>query len=169
MPLSNLSSMTRSAPRHKTSEFWRLSECEAPGAAISTPVPSRAVDWGEARKLLGSGSWMFSTPVLLTALSSIDQFVIGSVMGVASVAHYFVPMSLVQKEPRPSRWRRADSVPRMSSCLAMRLPGHNLPDRGVHQSCVFRSWLFVFRGLALAHSGADQPSARFLQQSDRPS
>jgi hypothetical protein len=48
-------------------------------------------------------------------------------------------------------------------------PGHNLPDRGVHQSCVFRSWLFVFRGLALAHSGADQPGARFPQQSDQPS
>jgi hypothetical protein len=48
--------------------------------------------------------------VLLTTLSSVDQFVIGSVMGVASVSHYFVPMSLVQRSLAHPDGARADSV-----------------------------------------------------------
>ena len=38
---------------------------------------------------------MFATNVIYPALASADQFIIGSVMGVASVAHYAVPMGLV--------------------------------------------------------------------------
>jgi O-antigen/teichoic acid export membrane protein len=45
--------------------------------------------------LLGYGGWMFATNVIYPALASADQFIIGSVMGVASVAHYAVPMGLV--------------------------------------------------------------------------
>ena len=64
---------------------------------LEGPFSLRAVDWGEARKLLGYGGWMFATNVLYPALASADQFIIGSVMGVASVAHYGVPMNLVQR------------------------------------------------------------------------
>jgi O-antigen/teichoic acid export membrane protein len=64
---------------------------------LEGPFSLRAIDWGEARKLLGYGGWMFATNVLYPALASADQFVIGSVMGVAAVAHYAVPMSLVQR------------------------------------------------------------------------
>ena len=64
---------------------------------LEGPFSLRAIDWGEARKLLNYGGWMFATQVIYPALASADQFVIGSVMGVAAVAHYAVPMSLVQR------------------------------------------------------------------------
>ena len=64
---------------------------------LEGPFSLRAIDWEEARKLLGYGGWMFATNVFYPALASADQFVIGSVMGVASVAHYAVPMSLVAR------------------------------------------------------------------------
>jgi O-antigen/teichoic acid export membrane protein len=62
---------------------------------LEGPFSLRAIDWAEARKLLGYGGWMFATNVIYPALASADQFIIGSVMGVASVAHYAVPMGLV--------------------------------------------------------------------------
>ena len=79
------------------------------------PFALRTVDWGEARKLLGYGGWMFATQVLYPALASADQFIIGSVMGVAAVAHYAVPMSLVQRSAAiPTAFGRT-LFPRMSS------------------------------------------------------
>ncbi len=79
------------------------------------PFALRTVDWGEARKLLGYGGWMFATQVLYPALASADQFVIGSVIGVAAVAHYAVPMSLVQRSAAiPVAFGRT-LFPRMSS------------------------------------------------------
>jgi O-antigen/teichoic acid export membrane protein len=64
---------------------------------LEGPFSLRAIDLGEARKLLGYGGWMFATNVFYPALASADQFVIGSAMGVASVAHFAVPMGLVQR------------------------------------------------------------------------
>jgi O-antigen/teichoic acid export membrane protein len=82
---------------------------------LEGPFSLRAVDLGEARKLLGYGGWMFATNVLYPALASADQFVIGSVMGVAAVAHYAVPMSLVQRSAAiPAAFGRT-LFPRMSS------------------------------------------------------
>jgi O-antigen/teichoic acid export membrane protein len=82
---------------------------------LEGPFSLRAVDLYEARKLLGYGGWMFSTSVVLTALASADQFVIGSVMGVASVAHYSVPMSLVQRSVAIPMALGRTLFPRMSS------------------------------------------------------
>jgi O-antigen/teichoic acid export membrane protein len=82
---------------------------------LEGPFSLRAVDWAEARKLLGYGGWMFATNVLYPALASADQFVIGSVLGVASVAHYGVPMNLVQRSAAiPVAFGRT-LFPRMSS------------------------------------------------------
>jgi O-antigen/teichoic acid export membrane protein len=82
---------------------------------LEGPFSLRAIDWGEARKLLGYGGWMFATNVLYPALASADQFVIGSLMGVASVAHYAVPMGLVQRSVAiPVAFGRT-LFPRMSS------------------------------------------------------
>ena len=82
---------------------------------LEGPFSLRAIDWGEARKLLGYGGWMFATNVLYPALASADQFVIGSVMGVTAVAHYAVPMSLVQRSVAvPVAFGRT-LFPRMSS------------------------------------------------------
>src|SRR5277367_2679964 len=85
---------------------------------LEGPFSLRAVDWGEARKLLGYGGWMFATNVFYPALASADQFVIGSVMGVASVAHYAVPMGLVQRSVALPIALGRTLFPRMSS-----LPG----------------------------------------------
>jgi hypothetical protein len=43
---------------------------------LEGPFSLRAVDWGEARKLLGYGGWMFATNVVYPALASADQFII---------------------------------------------------------------------------------------------
>ena len=82
---------------------------------LEGPFSLRAIDWGEARKLLGYGGWMFATQVIYPALASADQFIIGSVMGVAAVAHYAVPMSLIQRSASiPVAFGRT-VFPRMSS------------------------------------------------------
>jgi O-antigen/teichoic acid export membrane protein len=82
---------------------------------LEGPFSLRAIDWAEARKLLGYGGWMFATQVLYPALASADQFIIGSVMGVAAVAHYAVPMGLVQRSAAiPTAFGRT-LFPRMSS------------------------------------------------------
>jgi O-antigen/teichoic acid export membrane protein len=82
---------------------------------LEGPFSLRAIDWGEARKLLGYGGWMFAINVVYPALASADQFVIGSVMGVAAVAHYAVPMSLIQRSAAvPVAFGRT-LFPRMSS------------------------------------------------------
>jgi O-antigen/teichoic acid export membrane protein len=85
---------------------------------LEGPFSLRAIDRGEARKLLGYGGWMFATNVFYPALASADQFVIGSVMGVASVAHYAVPMGLVQRSVAVPIALGRTLFPRMSS-----LPG----------------------------------------------
>ena len=82
---------------------------------LEGPFSLRTVDWGEARKLLNYGGWMFATQVIYPALASADQFIIGSVMGVASVAHYAVPMNLIQRSAAiPIAFGRT-LFPRMSS------------------------------------------------------
>ena len=82
---------------------------------LEGPFSLRAIDWGEARKLLGYGSWMFATNVINPALGSADQFIIGSVIGVTAVAHYAVPMNLVLRSGAiPWAFGRT-FFPRMSS------------------------------------------------------
>ncbi|MDQ6702146.1 MAG: flippase [Pseudomonadota bacterium] len=55
----------------------------------------RNFDWTWGRALLGYGGWISVSNIIGPLLSSVDQLVIGSVLGVAAVAHYAVPMSLV--------------------------------------------------------------------------
>ena len=82
---------------------------------LEGPFSLRGMDWGEARKLLGYGGWMFATNVINPALASADQFIIGSVMGVASVAHYAVPMNLVLRSGAIPAAVGRTFFPRMSS------------------------------------------------------
>ena len=57
--------------------------------------------------------------MICPVLASVDQFVIGSIMGVASVAHYAVPMNLVvRSQIFPAALART-LFPRMSSLSAM--------------------------------------------------
>jgi O-antigen/teichoic acid export membrane protein len=62
---------------------------------LEGPFSVRAFDRREARALIGYGSWISVSNIISPLLVSFDQFLIGSIMGVASVAHYAVPMQLV--------------------------------------------------------------------------
>ena len=62
---------------------------------LEGPISLKAFDRAEARKLLGYGGWVTVSSVISPILASADQFLIGSLIGVAGVAHYGVPMSLV--------------------------------------------------------------------------
>lgn len=82
---------------------------------LEGPFSLRAIDWAEARKLLNYGGWMFASQVIYPAVASADQFIIGSVEGVAAVAHYSVPMSLVLRSSAiPTAFGRT-LFPRLSS------------------------------------------------------
>ena len=62
---------------------------------LEGPFSLRAFDRREARALLGYGGWISVSSIISPLLASFDQFLIGSIMGVAAVAHYSVPMNLV--------------------------------------------------------------------------
>jgi O-antigen/teichoic acid export membrane protein len=61
------------------------------------PWSFKAFDRHQARKLLSYGGWVTVTGVIGPILQSADQFVVGSFLGVAAVAHYAVPMNLVMR------------------------------------------------------------------------
>jgi O-antigen/teichoic acid export membrane protein len=82
---------------------------------LEGPFSLRAIDWGEARKLLNYGGWMFATQVIYPAVAAADTFIIGSVAGVAALPHYSVPFSLVQRSAAiPTAFGRT-LFPRLSS------------------------------------------------------
>lgn len=78
------------------------------------PLSFRHFDHRQAGKLFSYGGWVTVTGVVGPILTSADQFVIGTVLGVASVAHYAVPMGLViRSQVFPSALART-LFPRMS-------------------------------------------------------
>jgi O-antigen/teichoic acid export membrane protein len=79
------------------------------------PLAPGAFDWGQARKLLSYGGWISVSGVIGPILSSLDQFVIGSVLNVAAVAHYSVPMSLVTRSQVFAGALSRTLFPRLSS------------------------------------------------------
>jgi O-antigen/teichoic acid export membrane protein len=62
---------------------------------LEGPISFKSFDRAEARKLLGYGGWVTVSSVISPLLTSADQFLIGSLIGVAGVAHYSVPMNLI--------------------------------------------------------------------------
>ena len=62
---------------------------------LEGPFSRFALSTGGKRVLLRYGSWTSVSNIISPLLASFDQFLIGSIMGVASVAHYAVPMSSV--------------------------------------------------------------------------
>ena len=64
---------------------------------LEKPFSFRAFDWSEARTLLHYGGWVTVTAVIYPILVAADQFLIGSLIGMAEVAHYAVPMNLVTR------------------------------------------------------------------------
>ena len=64
---------------------------------LEGPFSIRAFDRAEAKTLLHYGGWVTVTSVIYPILVAADQFLIGSLLGVAEVAHYAVPMNLVNR------------------------------------------------------------------------
>ena len=129
---------------------------------LEGPFSLRAIDWGEARKLLNYGGWMFATQVIYPGVATVNQFIIGSVAGVAAVAHYSVPMSLVQRSAAiPTAFGRT-LFPRLSSLPAD--AAHELGARAL-STMAFGFAAICAPGIILSHTffrywiGADFASA----------
>jgi O-antigen/teichoic acid export membrane protein len=82
---------------------------------LEGPFSFRAFDWSEARTLLHYGGWVTVTSVIYPILVSADQFLIGSLLGVAEVAHYAVPMNLILRTQTFPIALGRTFFPRMSS------------------------------------------------------
>ena len=57
----------------------------------------RVFDRSRLKEMLGFGAWVTVTNVISPLLMSIDQLLVGSVLGAVAVAHYAVPMNLVTR------------------------------------------------------------------------
>jgi O-antigen/teichoic acid export membrane protein len=75
----------------------------------------RSFDPSEARTLLAYGGWVSVSNLISPILVAADQFLIGSVIGVAAVAHYAVPMNLVARSQIFPAALGRTFFPRMSS------------------------------------------------------
>lgn len=82
---------------------------------IEGPFSLRSFDRREARTLLGYGGWVSVSNLIAPILVAADQFLIGSVIGVAAVAHYAVPMNLVTRSQIFPAALGRTFFPRMSS------------------------------------------------------
>ena len=79
------------------------------------PLSLAAFDRHQAKSLLSYGGWISVSGIISPILSSLDQFVIGSVLNVAAVAHYAVPMNLVTRSQVFAGALTRTLFPRMSS------------------------------------------------------
>ncbi len=61
---------------------------------LERPIASFAPDFSWARKLFGYGAWVSVSSLISPVLDTLDQMIIGRMLGVAAVAHYAVPMNL---------------------------------------------------------------------------
>jgi O-antigen/teichoic acid export membrane protein len=93
------------------------------------PLSLVAFDRRQARKLLGYGGWISVSGIVSPIMSSLDQFVIGSVLNVAAVAHYAVPMNLVIRSQIFAGALTRTLFPRMSS--VGRDEAHSLASRSL--------------------------------------
>lgn len=79
------------------------------------PLSLSQFDRGQARALIHYGGWVTVSSILGPVLTSLDQFVIATLLNVASVAHYAVPMNLVNRSQLFSSALARTLFPRMSS------------------------------------------------------
>lgn len=71
-------------------------------------------DRSRFKELFGFGIWITVTNVIGPLLTSIDQFLVGSMMGATAVTHYAVPMSLVSRSQIFSQSLATALFPRFS-------------------------------------------------------
>jgi len=78
------------------------------------PMSLRSFDRKRATTLLSYGGWISVTNIFAPLIVSLDQLVIGSVLGVAAVTYYAVPMSLVTRSQIFAAALSRTLFPRMS-------------------------------------------------------
>jgi O-antigen/teichoic acid export membrane protein len=93
------------------------------------PLSLRDFDRQQARKLFGYGGWVTVSGLISPILVMLDRFVIGSIVGVAAVTHYAVPMNLVTRTQIFSWALTRTLFPRLSSSTANE--AHNLASRAL--------------------------------------
>jgi O-antigen/teichoic acid export membrane protein len=79
------------------------------------PLSLAAFDRYQLRKLLSYGGWISLSGMINPILTSLDQLLIGSIVSVASVAYYAVPMSLVTRSQIFAGALARTLFPRMSN------------------------------------------------------
>jgi O-antigen/teichoic acid export membrane protein len=79
------------------------------------PLSAAAFDRHQVKKLLSYGGWIAVSGVIGPILASLDQFVIGSLLGVAAITHYAIPMNLVTRSQIFAGALSRTLFPRMSS------------------------------------------------------
>lgn len=89
----------------------------------------RAFDKNRVKELVGFGAWVTVTNMIGPLLTSIDQIFVGSTLGVAAVAHYSVPMNLVNRSQIIATALARTLFPRMSRLGAEE--AMQLAERGV--------------------------------------
>ena len=82
---------------------------------VERPLKIKHFCRGEIPALLRFGGWVSVSGIVGPLLISADQFVIGSVAGVAAVAHYAVPMALVYRSQIPAAALSRTAFPRLSA------------------------------------------------------
>lgn len=72
-------------------------------------------EWRQARALVSYGGWISVSAIIGPILTSVDQFVIGSIAGVAKITYYAVPMNLVGRTQIFAAALARTLFPRLSS------------------------------------------------------
>lgn len=79
------------------------------------PIDPRCFDRTQVRKLLGYGVWASTSGIISPLLETVDQVLIGAILGPASVAHYNVPMNLATRTQFVALALARTLFPRLSS------------------------------------------------------
>ncbi len=66
-------------------------------AWLERPVDPRRFDRTQVKTLLGYGAWVSVTGMISPMLDTLDQMLVGSLLGPAALAHYTVPMSMTTR------------------------------------------------------------------------
>ncbi len=93
------------------------------------PLSIADFDPRQIKTLLSYGGWVTVSSLMSPILSEFDQFVIGSLLGVAAITHYVVPMNLVMRSQILAAALSRTLFPRMSSLA--RDDAHSLASRAV--------------------------------------
>ncbi|MCF3641763.1 oligosaccharide flippase family protein [Rhizobium sp. TRM95111] len=127
-------------------------------AHLERPLRLSDFDRASARQLMGYGGWVTVSGVLLPFLNSLDQFVIGRVLSVASVTYYAVPMTLVARSQLITNALARTLFPRLSSLPvreATAVAGRALVAGAILYGGFCAVGLILFRPLLTLWMGAD--------------